>query len=112
MADEIELKLVVPPSDLAKIGRAKPLCKNQIGEKQEIDVVSVYYDTPSRVLRRKGVSFRLRRQTGKYLQTVKVDTGRLAHRKEWESEVPENKPDFKAVDETAPKPLLKKKIQK
>jgi len=83
--------------------------KNQIGAKQDVDVVSVYYDTPTRALWRNGVSFRLRRHGQKYLQTVKADTGSLARRKEWECEVPSNKPDFKALGGTTLEPLLKKK---
>jgi inorganic triphosphatase YgiF len=51
----------------------------------------------------------LRRHGQKYLQTVKADTGSLARRKEWECEVPGNKPDIKALGGTALEPLLKKK---
>ena len=71
MGDEIELKLAVTPSDLLKIRRAKSMLRNQIGGEKKADVVSVYYDTPARVLKRNGISFRLRRQDGKYLQTGK-----------------------------------------
>ena len=65
MGDEIELKLAVTPSDLVKIRRAKSMLRNQLGDRKKADVVSVYYDTPARVLKRNGISFRLRRQGGK-----------------------------------------------
>jgi inorganic triphosphatase YgiF len=109
LGDEIELKLAVPPSDLAKIWRSRPISRNQIGAKQDVDVVSVYYDTPTRALRRNGISFRLRRYGQNYLQTVKADTGSLARRKEWECEVPGGKPDFKALSGTALEPVFKRK---
>lgn len=109
LGDEIELKLTVPPADLTKIRRSRPITKNQIGAKQDIEIVSVYYDTPTCALRRNGISFRLRRHGQNYLQTVKADTGSFAQRKEWECEVPDDKPDFKALSGTALEPLLKKK---
>jgi len=65
LGDEIELKLAVTPSDLVKIRRAKSMLRNQLGDRKKADVVSVYYDTPARVLKRNGISFRLRRQGGK-----------------------------------------------
>lgn len=84
MGDEIELKLAVTPSDLVKICSAKSMLRNQLGDRKKADVASVYYDTPARVLKRNGISFRLRRQGGKYLQTVKAEMGDLARRKEWD----------------------------
>jgi hypothetical protein len=48
------------PSDLAKIRRSKSINRNQIGAKQDIEIVSIYYDTPTRALRRDDISFRLR----------------------------------------------------
>jgi inorganic triphosphatase YgiF len=51
LGDEIELKLAVTPSDLVKIRRAKSMLRNQLGDRKKADVVSVYYDTPARVLK-------------------------------------------------------------
>jgi inorganic triphosphatase YgiF len=50
-------------------------------------VKSVYYDTPRQDLRRAGVALRLRRDGGRWLQTLKAEGAQhagLAERSEWE----------------------------
>src|SRR5438045_2315148 len=91
MAQETELKLKVPVSDLSKVGHADRIRKKQAADKDAINVTSVYYDTRRRDLRRHGITLRLRRQRDKNLQTVKADVGNYPKKKEWETKISGNK---------------------
>src|SRR5262249_24339049 len=107
---ETELKFIVPPSGLMKVKHARCLGKNS-SPPPEVDVVSVYYDTPSRDLRESGITLRLRRQGNKWLQTVKADVDSFPRRQEWEREIDEDGLDFDAAEGTALEPLLSKKVR-
>lgn len=67
---EIELKFLCDPADLDRILAAAPA-----GEDEEKDLVSVYFDTPARDLRKAGASLRVREGGGKRIQTVKRGGG-------------------------------------
>ncbi len=110
MGDETEIKLKVSPAALGKIESAKPICKRQVAERRAADVISVYYDTRHRDLHKRGVTFRLRRQGNEHLQTIKADADGYPRRKEWETKVAGNKPDFAAAKGTALEPLIGKKF--
>ena len=59
-------------------------------------LISTYYDTPDRVLKRRGVSLRVREQGGRFIQTVKTgdpSSGDVLTRGEWEDELAESLPD-------------------
>ncbi len=112
MGDETEIKLKVPQRDLATVGRAAPIRKRQTAAKRAVDVISVYYDTRHRDLHKRGVTFRLRRQGNEHLQTVKADIGAYPRKKEWETKIADNKPDFAAAQNTALEPLLNKTFRR
>jgi len=97
-AVEVELKLAVAPAAIRKLaahrllrGRARPIARK---------LYSVYYDTPGFDLWRKGVTLRLRRDSSRWLQTVKgggeAQAG-LHRRDELESEVAGPHPDLARI---------------
>ncbi len=95
---EVELKLAVPPGAAGKLG-AHPLLRGRprpLARK----LYSVYFDTPELDLWRQGVTLRLRRAGGRWLQTVKsAGSARagLHRRRELESEIAGPLPDFDRV---------------
>ena len=95
---ETELKLHIDPRHIARL-RGYPLFKHatrRISRK----LYSVYYDTPDLDLWRAGVTLRLRRTSGRWVQTVKgggmVAAG-LHQRHEFETGITAPVPDFSAI---------------
>jgi inorganic triphosphatase YgiF len=75
---EREIKLGLTPQAFARLVRLAPQRRN---------VASVYYDTARQELRRAGIALRLRRDGGRWLQTLKAEAAPhagLAARAEWE----------------------------
>ena len=72
---EIELKLHVASSDLARLARHPALVGLQQGTAASTRLYTVYFDTPDLRLARFGVALRVRRQGGQYFQTVKTLSG-------------------------------------
>ncbi len=68
--DEIELKFLCEPADLAVVLAAAPH-----GETYEKALVSTYYDTPQGDLRKARISLRIREGGGKRVQTLKRGDG-------------------------------------
>ncbi|MDP3866988.1 CYTH and CHAD domain-containing protein [Phenylobacterium sp.] len=68
--DEIELKFLCEPVDLAAVLAAAP-----DGETQSKDLVSTYFDTPDGDLRKQRISLRIREGGGKRVQTLKRGDG-------------------------------------
>ena len=68
--DEIELKFLCEPADLAVVLAAAPH-----GETHEKALVSTYYDTPQGDLRKARISLRIREGGGKRVQTLKRGDG-------------------------------------
>ena len=76
---EREIKLSLTPRVEAALSRLAPNRRS---------VASVYYDTPQEALRRAGLAVRLRRDGGRWLQTLKAEQAPhagLASRAEWEA---------------------------
>ena len=75
---EREIKLRLTQASAAELFRLAP---------QRRSVASIYYDTPRQELRHAGVALRLRRDGGRWLQTLKAEGAPhagLASRAEWE----------------------------
>jgi triphosphatase len=70
---------------------AKPAIQSQL--------VSTYYDTPALALHRGQLSLRVRKQGGKFVQTVKAENPTqmdVLERKEWEDRIPSEQPALDA----------------
>jgi inorganic triphosphatase YgiF len=68
---EVELKLLVAPGDLARIDRHPAVRALRRGGARKRVLATVYYDTPERDLANAGVALRLRRDGGRWVQTLK-----------------------------------------
>jgi inorganic triphosphatase YgiF len=99
MSQEIEIKLSVPEEHALRLWEVlahphdKPVTHR---------LFSAYYDTPERALKAAGAALRLRREDGRWIQTVKSAghvTGGLHQRAEHEVEVAAQLPSFPGVAE-------------
>jgi inorganic triphosphatase YgiF len=111
--EEIELKLEVPSDQVERLGRL-PLLRGLKPAKSKT-LISVYFDTAKQKLRRNGLSLRVRRASGSYVQTIKKRGGRsvgLFERNEWECDVAEGRPDLDAAHDTPLAPLVNKKLRR
>lgn len=82
---EIELKFEVDPEALARL-KADPRLAPGLGAPREL--LSTYFDTDRRDLRKAGFTLRVRHDEGRRTQTVKSDLdGGLISRGEWEREI-------------------------
>ncbi len=95
---EIELKLECEPSDLAVL-QDHPLLR-EASERGEADLVSAYYDTPERDLRKAGLGLRVRRIGERFVQTLKAEGDGLFARPEWEQAIKGPAPDLGALADT------------
>jgi inorganic triphosphatase YgiF len=113
MGIENEVKFEVSPGDLQKLAAARSLrpANGQFAKHKYF--VSTYFDTAKHVLRRNGVSLRVRQAGKKHVQTIKTARDGIAlGRGEWESKIESNEPDFRAARGTALEPLLSKNIRR
>ena len=103
---EIELKFEV---DAAAAQRLEPILLVRPGAKgaaKPQTLVSVYYDTPDRVLMQAGFGLRLREVGGKYVQTLKSEREGLSARGEWEQQVAGAGLDLDALKDTPAADLI------
>ncbi|MGY8708139.1 CHAD domain-containing protein [Bradyrhizobium sp. 18BD] len=92
---EIELKLLVDADRIADFNAAPVIAANARNKGSRKHLKSVYYDTPARLLRRNGLSLRVRQSGARFVQTVKTDAGDDPLRRgEWEASVPSLSPDL------------------
>jgi inorganic triphosphatase YgiF len=100
---EIELKLAAPEGEIPRLARL-PLIRNSvIGRAVTRKMHSVYYDTPEHDLQGSGIALRLRREGGRWVQTLKsgggVEAG-LHSRNELESRLPAQLLDYRTLAES------------
>ena len=103
MSTEVELKLTARPADLPELRQALLAMAPDAVSSQE-RLVSTYFDTQDLALKRRGLSFRVREQAGRFVQTVKsADLTKLGalSRGEWEDPLPDSRPDFAAPESGA-----------
>lgn len=94
-AGEIELKLLVDADRMAHFNAAPVIAGNARNKGSRKHLKSVYYDTPERVLRRNGLSLRVRQSGARFVQTVKTDAvDDPLRRGEWEANVASLAPDL------------------
>jgi inorganic triphosphatase YgiF len=97
---ETEVKLEVSRKCAVSIARSA-LLKGATAEAKNL--ISVYFDTRQRELRKSGVSLRVRRVDGRYIQTIKQNCGEggVYTRREWEWEIESQHPDLRRTGDTA-----------
>lgn len=108
---EIELKLEIAAADVAKIKHF--LSKLAATRPVTHTLVSVYFDTPRKTLRSHGLSLRVRRIGGRFVQTVKSGDGMavgLYDRAEWEHPIAGPQPELSWTKRTALGPLLRGRL--
>jgi inorganic triphosphatase YgiF len=111
---ELELKLEVPEQALARLTRSPMLRAIQNGTRRPASLVSVYYDTDTQKLRKHGLTLRVRRIGGRYVQTIKREGGTcsaLMDRYEWEHDIAGAKPNPALAEDTGLESILSKKLQ-
>lgn len=90
-SSETELKLTLDAAFLSRVPRLPAIATHKAGKGRSKNLVSTYYDTPTRELRQNGVSLRLRQSGRDWTQTVKTEGQRasgLFERGEWEIAAP------------------------
>ena len=68
---EIELKLRIAPRDVPRILKHPQLRRVRAGERKTERLLAVYFDTADAQLARAGLALRVRREDGRWLQTLK-----------------------------------------
>lgn len=113
MGTETEIKFEVTPADLEKLAASRSLRPGNGELVTHQHLVSTYFDTPKHVLRRNGVSLRVRQAGKKHIQTIKTATNGVAiGRGEWEKRVDGNEPDLRAARGTPLDELLSKRVRR
>jgi triphosphatase len=109
---EVEIKLEVPPAALSHLAQL-PLVQACEAPSKRTREVSVYFDTDEQILRKAGLTLRVRRIGDRYIQTIKTTaTANLFERDEWESEISGAMPDLRLARATALAPLLSRKFRR
>lgn len=106
---EIELKLELDPAAAASF-RHRAIADLGPPRKQAPRLTSTYFDTRKQALRRRGLSLRVREGDGRRVQTLKADGGAgvgLFRRREWESAVPNSRPDPERFDDANAADLIR-----
>jgi triphosphatase len=111
MQRELELKVELGRSDVERLEGELPIGELGIGPPTRKKLRSVYFDTPEHGLHAAGISLRLRRQNGGWLQTVKTEQhvdGGVSNPIELEAPVDREEPDLaKIADKKIKRAVLK-----
>lgn len=113
MGTETEIKFQVSPGDLQKLAVSRNLRPSggQLAEHEHI--VSTYFDTPDHILKRNGISLRVRQAGKKRIQTIKtVANGAAVARGEWETRIDGDEPDLRAARGTPLQRLVSKRLKR
>jgi inorganic triphosphatase YgiF len=113
MVSEIELKFEASPQDLKRLKTSQLLNRRMGKPVKEENLLSVYFDTDKRKLKRNGLSLRVRHLGDKRVQTIKTQgAGGPFIRGEWEHKIKGGVPDLRAAHGTALAPILTKKVKR
>src|SRR3981189_1220697 len=109
---EIEVKLELPPASLSRFKKI-PLLRGQKRRPKSATEVSVYFDTDTHKLRKKGMMLRVRRTGDRYIQTIKASgNSGLFGRNKGESKIASEAPDLDRARGTALEPLISDKFRR
>ncbi len=103
---EYELKFAIDPADVHRL-LSNPTVPPPEGRKR---LRSTYFDTDDAVLRRHGVSLRVRRSDNTLIHTVKRTGSSIVDREEWEREGGDATPDLDWLRTTPLKRLFGKRM--
>jgi inorganic triphosphatase YgiF len=113
MGIESEVKFEASTRDLRKLAAARILRRTDGELPRHKYLVSTYFDTPKLLLRKNGVSLRVRQTGKKRVQTIKTVNGGISlSRGEWEHKLQGDEPDLRAARGTALEPLLSGKLKR
>jgi inorganic triphosphatase YgiF len=113
MGIESEVKFEASTRDLRKLAAARILRRSDGELPRHKYLVSTYFDTPKLLLRKNGVSLRVRQTGKKRVQTIKTVNGGISlSRGEWEHKLQGDEPDLRAARGTALEPLLSSKLKR
>ena len=111
MGSEIELKFQVSPRDMKKLSAARSLRPIGATTREVEKLLSVYFDTGDRRLRRKGISLRVRHNGDGRVQTIKTQKSSIPFsRGQWEHKIDGDRPDLKFMRGTPLAQLRTKKL--
>jgi triphosphatase len=108
---EPELKFRVAKRRLASLAGTR-VTGARLGPRADRKLVSTYFDTGKRKLRRHGLSLRVRQAGDEYVQTVKTAAAGGFARGEWETDVGAGTPDFHKIGDTPLAPVAGKKTRR
>ena len=111
MGVETELKFRAPGDELKRLAAGK-IPAGRTGDRAESELVSTYFDTAKRKLRRHGLSLRVRQIGDTRIQTIKSAAGAQLGRGEWESAIDGNSPDLGKAEGTPLERFASKKFGK
>ena len=113
MGIENEVKFEASTRDLRKLAAARILRRSDGQLPRHKYLVSTYFDTPKLLLRKNGVSLRIRQAGKKRVQTIKTANGGASvSRGEWQHKLQGDEPDLRAARGTALQPLLSGKLKR
>jgi triphosphatase len=114
MQRELELKVELSKSDVERLGGELPVGDLAVGPAETKKLRTVYFDTPKHDLHAAGISLRLRRQNGGWLQTVKADqhvVDGVSNPVELEAPVAGEQPDLAKIADKKIKRVIQKAVQ-
>lgn len=113
MGIETEIKFEVSPGDLQKLAASRSLRPSDGQFVEHRHLVSTYFDTPNHLLKRNGISLRVRQAGKKRIQTIKTSANGVAvERGEWEKRIGGDEPDLRAARGTPLKRLISKGLKR
>ncbi|MCP4618695.1 MAG: CYTH and CHAD domain-containing protein [Bradyrhizobium sp.] len=113
MGIETEIKFEVSPADLQKLAASRSLRPSDGQLPEHRHLVSTYFDTPNHLLKRNGVSLRVRQAGKKRIQTIKTAANGVAvERGEWEKRIDGDMPDLRAARGTPLQRLLSRRLKR
>jgi inorganic triphosphatase YgiF len=99
MPQEIEIRFRASEHDLIRIAKGSVLHGYSVGPAATKRLNTVYYDTPEHALAKTGLSLRVRKDGGDYVQTVKDESSGalISMRHEYECTLPTPEPDVTCI---------------
>ena len=108
MVEEIELKLALTPKAMEALRRSRLWRSLGAGRMRRQRLVSIYFDTPDRLLAKSGCALRIRHDGQRRIQTLKIPSaggGELHRYGEIETVLEGDRPDLSVVGNSLPRLL-------